>query len=322
MPILEELLELDSSTGPSTPDDFRFMDMLIKARALPRRKGVFSPSMLGSCVRQAYFAKRNVEKHSAGNPQTHGYFLNGNFVHLKWQYLLWRGHINDKLELVPIPIEHELDLLDDLVSAKTITKEQRKVWASALNFYGDGTRPAVEVRVVNEDFGGTIDGMIRVPPYKKNVKVHVIDFKGINVIDFQRTIKRGAKTEYRVQLVGYGENVNVSDLPYEVADCLLVSENKAGPTNSSSASPIALHETKVTIEDHLHEVKRRLKTLRWYDSRNELPPAECISTTHMGYQECPFNRFCYDEVRATQRKRQLKAAKEPKRELKVARPTR
>ena len=325
VPILEQVLELDTSTGPSTPDDFRFMDMLIKARALPRRKGVFSPSMLGSCVRQAYFAKRNVEKHSAANPQTHGYFLKGNFIHLQWQFALWRAHVEGMIELVPVPIQNELDILDQLVIDGQLAKKDRNEWAARLNFYGDMTRPAVEVRVVNDDFGGTIDGLVGFPKMtRRNGKspVVVVDFKGINLIDVQRTVKRGAKTEYRVQIVGYGHNVNVSDLPDQVESCLLVSENKAGPTNSSSSSPLALHETKVEVDEHMPEVRRRLKTLRWYDSRDEVPPPECVSTNHMGFQECPFSRFCRDEVKAVQKEREQKAAKRPARNLTVARPQR
>lgn len=317
VPLLEELLELDTSTGPSTPDDFRFMDMLIKARALPRRKGVFSPSMLGSCVRQAYFAKRDVDKHSAANPQTHGYFLKGNFVHLQWQFALWRAHIAGLIELVPVPIKHELDILDQFVINGELSKRERNAWAQALNFNDDMTRPAVEVRVVTGDFGGTIDALVRFVLAKKQ-PICVVDFKGINVIDFQRTVKRGAEPKYRVQIVGYGNNVNLSDLPYQVDNCLLVCENKAGPTNSSSSSPLALHETKVGVEEHMPEVRRRLKTLRFYDHKNEVPPPECVSTTHMQFQECPFNRFCLEEVKQVQRER-ISRAQKSKRDWKPAR---
>lgn len=322
VPILEELLEEECI--PETPDDFRFMEMLVRARALPRQKGVFSPSMLGSCVRQAWFSKRGVEKHKARNPQTNGYFLKGNFVHFQWQFALWKAHTKNMLELVPVPIGDEVSLITQLVIDGELEERDAVAWCNALNFYGDATRPGVEVRVQapgNEDFMGTIDGMIRVPPFKINLKVHVVDFKGINVIDFQRTVKKGAKPEYRKQIVGYGNNVNESDLPYEVEDCLLVSENKAGPTNSASSSPLALHETLVPIEEHMPEVRRRLKTLRWFDSRDEVPPPECVSTNHMGYQECAFNRFCREEVRAIQRERERRSRQSP-RDVTVARPRR
>lgn len=323
VPILEQLLE--NECIPEDLEDFRFMDMLIKARALPRSKGVFSPSMLGSCVRQAYFAKRGEEKHLAHSPQTNGYFLKGNFIHFQWQFALWKAHRAGLLRLATVPIERELEQLRMMFLSGDENHSDRDyvLWADALDFYGDGTRPGVEVRVcsaTNEDFMGTIDALPQFKPYKNN-KVHVVDFKGINVIDFQRTIKKGAKKQYRVQIVGYGWNVNLSDLGYEVEDCLLVCENKAGPMNSASTSPIALHETRVTIEEFLPEVKRRLRTLRWFDSRNEVPPPECVSTTHMGYQECAFNRFCREEVRTIQRERQDRASKRP-RDWKVAKPAR
>lgn len=295
VPILEQLLEVECI--PEDEEDFRFMDMLVRVRAIPRQKGVFSPSMLGSCVRQAYFAKRGEEKLLAGNPQTNGYFLKGNFVHFQWQFALWKAHRAKLLRIVAVPAEDE-----------------------SVDFWGDGTRPGVEVRVLNGDFGGTIDGLIQVRPYKARRAI-VVDFKGINVIDFQRQLKKGAKPEYRRQITGYGDNVNKSKLPWEVEMCLLVSENKAGPTNSSSSSPLALHETQVPLDEFMPEVKRRLKTLRWYDSRDELPPPECQSTLHMGYQECPFNRHCRDEVREVQRERERRAQKRSG-SLKPARPKR
>lgn len=322
VPIIEETLE--NECIPETIEDFRFLDMLVKARALPRRKGVFSPSMLGSCVRQAYFAKRGEEKVLSHNPQTNGYFLHGNFIHLKWQFALWRAHTLGKLELVPVPIEHELEILKAMFLSGDENHSDRDyvMWADALDFHGNGTRPGVEVRVVLDDFGGTIDGLVKMRPFKRNGnKVHVVDFKGINVIDFQRTLKRGAPKPYRVQITGYGHNVNVSGLDYEVIDALLVSENKAGPTNSLSQSPLALHETRVPVEEHLPEVRRRLKTLRWFDDRDEVPPPECVSTQHMAYQECPFNRFCREEVRERQRERERRASKQ-RRNWSPARPSR
>jgi len=318
VPILEEVLE--NECIPETPQDFHFMDMLVRARALPRQKGVFSPSMLGTCTRKAYFAKRGEPKFMAQCPQTNGYFLHGNFLHLKWQFALWRAHTLGMLELVTVPIAHEEEVVRRMFLSgdDNHSDEDYVRYMDALDFYRNGTRPAVELRViVGQDFGGTIDGLVRT----LNKRAHVVDFKGINVIDFQRTIKRGAKKEYRNQIVGYGDNVNKSDLDVHVDDCLIISENKAGPTNSSSQSPLALHETLVKIEDHLPEVKRRLKTLRWYDHRDEVPPPECVSTLHLAFQECPFNGNCREEVREVQRERERRAQK-PKRNLKVARPQR
>lgn len=308
VPILEEMLEHE--VIPETPDDFRFMDMLVRARAIPREKGVFSPSMLGSCLRQAYFSKRGEEKHVVVNPQMNGYFLKGNFVHLQWQFAMWRAHTLGLVTLVAVPIARETEIIYKLEQRGEIDANDAAGWIDALDFYGDGTRPAVEVRVIGAqpDFGGTIDVLAMIPGHEH---AKVVDFKGINMIEFARQVKRGAKKAYRVQGVGYGGIVNESELPVEVDEFLLVSENKAGPVNGSG-SPIALHETRVPIHEHTGEVKKRLRTLRWFDGRDELPPPACTNTRLMQFCECPFNRHCREEVRAQQRLDEARAKKSPR----------
>ena len=47
IPVLEETLE--NQLDIEDEEDFAFMDMLIRARAVPRLGGVYSPSMLGDC---------------------------------------------------------------------------------------------------------------------------------------------------------------------------------------------------------------------------------------------------------------------------------
>jgi hypothetical protein len=270
VPILEELLE--NEVIPEDQEDYDFLDMLVRARSLPRQKGVFSPSQLGSCVRQAYFAKRGTEKHLMQSPRANGYFLHGNFIHFKWQFALWKAH---RAKLLDLP------LITDAL----------------------GERHAVEVRVSNRDFTGTIDAIVAIDGI-----YHVVDFKGINLIEYQRTIKRGANQQYRKQIVGYAMTLQDSLPKIELGDCLLICENKAGPI-AGSGSPIALHETRVPIKKHQGEVTRRLKTLRWYDGKGETPEAECVSTQHMQYQECPFSRFCREEVLDNQRELERRAQK-------------
>jgi hypothetical protein len=278
VPILERLLERECA--PEDDEDFAFLDMLMRVRSTPREKGVFSPSMLGSCVRQAYFAKRNVEKHVSHSAQTNGYFLTGNFVHFKWQFALWKAHRAGMLELVMVPAE-DLDY---------------RHWG-----FFNGERLGIEVRVIDGEFGGTIDALIRV-----RKRIYVVDFKGINLIDFQRTVKKGAPIPYRRQIVGYSK-IASKVLDLEIENALLVSECKAGPVSGTN-SPLALHETLVPVAEFEADVKRRLKTLQWYDSRDELPEIECVSTRHMGFQECAFSRFCQDEVREAQVEHERRAA--------------
>lgn len=308
VPILEALLE--QPCEPEDDLDFRFMDMLVRARAIPRAKGVFSPSMLGSCMRQAYFAKRGEDKHVGANPRANGYFLNGNFVHFKWQFACWKAHRLGMLDLLPVPIEHEIEAMRLIHQSGDDNHDDRNfvMACEALDFYGDGTRPGVEVRVMGEeDYGGTLDVILAFngPPVP-------IDFKGVNQIDFQRMVKKGAKQEYRKQLVGYCNNLNASDLIEfwnrgSAKYGLLVNENKAGPDTSATASPIGLHETLVKVSEFEGEVARRLRTLRFHDDKNIVPPPECVSTRHMRFVECPFARHCTDEVKVIQREREARA---------------
>ena len=288
VPLLEELLEKECI--PEDEADFAFLDMLMRVRATKRAKGVFSPSMLGSCVRQAWFSKRGTEKHLSHSPQTNGYFLKGNFVHFQWQFAMWKAHKAGLLELVMVPAD-DLDIRHPM--------------------FFNGERPAVEVRVIDGDFGGTIDVIPRIDGV-----AHVVDFKGINLIDFQRTVKKGAPIPYRRQIIGY-TRIAEKVLGIEFGDALLVSECKAGPV-SGSGSPLALHETRVPIKAFEGDVKRRLKTLAWYDSRDEMPEIECVSTRHMGFQECPFSRFCLEEVREAQKGHEAKLRRRAK-NMRVAR---
>ena len=295
VPILEKLLERECI--PEDEDDFAFMDMLVRARSQKRSKGVFSPSQLGTCTRQAWFGKRGEEKHQIENPRSNGYFVHGNFIHFKWQFAMWKAHRAGLLELVTIK---------DATGLTLALPDGR---------YKVGQRPAVEVRVVKEDLGGTIDVIAKLPNKRHPI---VIDFKGINQIEFQRTVKNGAPLGYQRQIVGYSDLAN-DVLKLGIKEALLVCENKAGP--SSSGNPLALHETSVPLDGYVGDVQRRLRTLRWFDARDELPDIECVSTAHMMFQECPFNRFCREEVLAAQREAEARAKKREVRRQ-VARPGR
>lgn len=300
VPILERLLEHE--VIPEDEQDFRFLDMLVRARALPRRKGVFSPSMLSSCSRQVWFAKRDVERHRAADAQMNGYFLHGNFIHFKWQFAMWKAHRAGMLELARVPIEHEWEIVDELRADNKIGRDDAVAWKASLNFWHDKTRPGVEVRVVDGDYGGTIDVLAHITNQATSYNTHVIDFKGVRLDDYMKTVKKGAKPEYRKQIVGYAKIAN-KVLGLGITDCLLVSECKAGPV-SGVGSPIALHETRVNVADFEAEVDRRLRTLRWYDFKDQVPAAECVSTNHMSFQSCPFNRFCLSEVKEVQKERE------------------
>jgi hypothetical protein len=275
VPILEEVLEKQLDVEDEA--DREFMLNLMVARGREREKGVFSPSMLSSCTRQAYFAVSRQEKRPAKSPRTNGYFLDGDFRHYKWQFALWKAHR-----------------------------------AGLLILHG------CEIRVFhpNGDFAGTIDAIVEI-----GGKLYVVDFKGMNVKAFQDHERYGTKAGYVIQIVGYSEIVNrngefesfmgaVSNVKIET--CLLVGENKGGP--SHSGSPLALHEDALPVRLHRSKVKRRMHALRRYVENDEIPEAECTSTRTLQFQECPFAYYCRREVLVTQKARE----KEPT-ELRVAR---
>lgn len=102
VPILEDLLERMCEVEDE--DDIGFMVDLMRARMEPRAKGVFSPSMLSSCMRQAYFVKVGQEKRPALSPSSNGFFLDGDFRHYKWQFALWKAQRAGLLKLLGVEV--------------------------------------------------------------------------------------------------------------------------------------------------------------------------------------------------------------------------
>lgn len=102
VPLLEDLLR--DPVEPEDEEDFQFLDQLVRARGRKRKSGIYSPSMLASCVRQVYFVKQGEKQKRAKNKRTHGFFLNGNFIHFKWQFALWKLHRAGKLELLGVEV--------------------------------------------------------------------------------------------------------------------------------------------------------------------------------------------------------------------------
>lgn len=258
VPILEQMLERPLEIEDQ--EDIAFMLHLMRERAKPREKGVFSPSMLSSCMRKSYFAKTNQKRRWAKSPRTNAFFLDGNFRHLKWQFALWKAGRAGLLTLL-----------------------------------------GVEVRVYHPsgDYAGTIDAVVEIDD-----EIFIVDFKGMNANDFQLLEMNGANFQHRVQIVGYAIIANVDekarDGDKEVTRCLLVGENKAGPTQKGS--PIALHEDVVEVSRHRREVKTRIAQLRKAVADEEIPEPACTSTRTKIFQECPFAWYCREEVLAVQRK--------------------
>lgn len=115
VPLLEDLFQKPVEIEDA--EDVAFIvDVLTSqiARSEARvNKPLFSPSQLASCLRYVYLLKHHrelgIERLKSMRVEPHFYFFNGNFLHLKWQFALWKLHrsLPDKifgLHGVEVPI--------------------------------------------------------------------------------------------------------------------------------------------------------------------------------------------------------------------------
>jgi hypothetical protein len=185
------------------------------------------------------------------------YFLTGEFLHLKWQYTIFK-----MAQEFP-----EIELADDPIDS-------------------------FEVRVISKrgDHGGTTDVVPAILGQH-----YVLDFKGLNVRSFSKIAQGSVPDDYRIQLTDYMILLN-SENPrrYKVEDALLIAENKGGP---DTHHPAALCETKISLKENRAEVRGRLEALREYERKEEIPPPECVSTKGIQFTGCPFQGFCKKEVK-------------------------
>jgi hypothetical protein len=95
VPLLEDLfsrqLEIEES-------DVEFLTMLLDRMVVrgDKRKNqpLYSPSQLSSCLRYVYLLKHHqnlgISKRPSTRPEANYYFFTGNWVHLKWQFALYK----------------------------------------------------------------------------------------------------------------------------------------------------------------------------------------------------------------------------------------
>lgn len=246
-----------------------YLQTLIEARSQKRKKGVYSPSMLATCVRQVYLTQKKTKKKKVERTAMSGYFLDGNFRHFKWQFLMWKMHRAGKIVLI---------------DAGSICL-------------------GAEVPVMNErgDFGGTIDNLIYIPEIEF---VCTVDWKGMNSSGFNRALYQGPSLQYIVQSVGYSKLANASlDLPKKIENVLIIGEHKNGPMMTRKVkAPLGLVEWKFSIKENQHHVDSRMKSLRGYARREEMPPPECKSIRIQAFKDCPFSPICRGEIEASERK--------------------
>jgi hypothetical protein len=272
VPILEETLSRPLDVEDDA--DFEFVMGMMKSRAQPREKGVFSPSMLSSCMRQSYFAKTGVDRRYAESPRSNGFFLDGNFRHYKWQFALWKAHKKGLLVLVGVE---------------------------------------VRVFHPNGDYAGTIDALVIIDGELfivdfKGMNVSSFTHFEENGAEMKHRIQIvGYGMIVNIGLVPVVNDEWQKLLP--ITRCLLIGENKSGPTQKGS--PIALHEDVIEIAKYRREVKTRISELRKAVENEEVPGPSCTSTRTKQFQECAFAYLCREEVRAIQRDRESANRRNP-----------
>lgn len=268
VPLLEDLFQRPVEI--ESDEDVEWITALL-TRMVERQNNrttapLYSPSQLASCLRHVYLLKHHreheIEKKRSVKIEPHYYFFTGNFLHLKWQFALYKleKKINDP---------------------------------SVFRLIG------VEVPIVSKhrDHGGTVDAIVFIYG-----ELYVVDFKGLNVRTFGEITRGYIPEDYAVQIGDYGMLYNAAanrmGLP-RISKGLLVSENKGGPVNKQ---PLALHEAVIEIDTQLPKVRNRLKELRQHGKTNSIPPPECDKTTSYQFQGCPFRAYCRQEVKEIERR--------------------
>jgi hypothetical protein len=263
VPLIEDRLKWPVRV--ETSKDVKFLKNLFEKnqqRELDRdSERMYSPSALSECLRRVYLNKNfesvDIPRVFPPRIEPNFYFLTGEFLHLKWQYMLYKmAQEFPEIELAPDPID------------------------------------SFEIRVVSKrgDHGGTAD----VVPAILGEHM-VVDFKGLNVRSFNKISRGSVPDNYRIQIADYMILLN-SERPrrYHVKDALLVAENKGGP---DTHHPAALCEARISLKENKREVQIRLEALREFERKEEIPPPECVSTKGVQFTGCPFQGFCKKEVK-------------------------
>jgi hypothetical protein len=285
VPLIEKFLQKPVEINDAK--DRQFLSDLIEARSQPRKKGVYSPSMLASCVRQVYFTKKKVQKRSLHRIESSAIFLDGNFRHFKWQFLIWKMHRAGVIELIDC---------DSLCLGTEVYVENAK-----------------------GDFGGTIDNIVYIPSVDL---VATLDWKGMNGNSFLKSVDKGPGLSYIAQSVGYAGLANYSlrkVLPKKIESVFILGENKNGAVRTRIVnSPVALYEWQLDMDIYRPMVAARLKLLRAHERKNEPPPPECTSTRRLMFKDCPYAPLCRGEIERMERIRNGKAKLEkPRKKPKV-----
>jgi hypothetical protein len=221
VPMIENFME-KNAVEISSPEDVKFLhDLQTKMmwREEHRRTeglGVFSPSSLGDpCVRKSYLTRHAVRPEGAPSPydfRSHYFFLTGNFLHIKWMFVLYK-----------------------------MEKQIANPEIFAVYDYERG------VRSKRGDNSGTIDviAFIHGEPF-------VIDFKGLNTWSATKVGYGKIPTGYKSQVGNYLVLWNAAKAkPFGIKRGLLVVEDKSGAKGILQEAEITLAKSGRRVRNRL-----------------------------------------------------------------------
>jgi|SRR5262245_3455444 len=212
VPLVEQFMTA-SAVQIETPEDVKFLHDLatrMMMREGSRREeglGFYSPSSLGErCLRKAYLGRHATRNPHAPSPygmSAHYYFLTGNFIHMKWQFVLYK--------------------MEKWIANSAIFRT-----------YGH----EIPVASKRGDHRGTIDQIVFIyeEPY-------VLDYKGLNVFSARKVELGNIPVNYRIQVADYLVLWNSQkQAPFRIEKGLLVVEDKGGGEKFLHESLITLAE--------------------------------------------------------------------------------
>lgn len=274
VPLINEFLE--QPVGVDTEEDAKWLYDLsmkqvererIRKESYEKGESVYSPSGLADCMRRVFLSKNHreygLERVQLPAVEPHFYFLTGDFIHLKWQFVLYKL----------AGIHPDFELID------------------------------CEVPIMSKrgDHGGTLDVIMKYKGEPFVVDVKGLNVRSFNQIDKGEHIDtyRIQLADYMMLLNAAQARGKYPKIGRVERGILLV-ENKGGP---DALHPAALTELVIDLKSSLPEVKGRLEVLREHEAAKEIPAAECESTRLIQFTGCPFASFCAKEVSAAERRK-------------------
>jgi hypothetical protein len=129
---------------------------------------------------------------------------------------------------------------------------------------------------------------------------YIVDFKGLNSYHAEQVGKGRVSPRYRSQISAYGILWNTQrNRPFEIKQGIIFVEDKGADDGEWPLSEAVLPlGTKVALT--------RLRKLRAYEEAGEVPPPACHSIKDKQFQQCPFRLYCWDDVKAVEKRHTLK----------------